>query len=224
LPQDRLDLVHLEAGARGGVIQGREQVVHGRREIAVLVDAVNDARRDYAIARRERRQPHLPRQVIAQRDRAAVAPVNVRPGVAAVRAIGAGGGRIEGVVPVLIRCFRFGHRRVVGIGTLAGLGGIGGGRFVLLGTVVGGRFLAFGLAFALFDFLEQRIRFEDVLDFLLQLDRRKLQQPDGLLKLRRDGQVLTELEVERLFHFVFGSCDAPGPASPRPQFIPLSRV
>jgi hypothetical protein len=43
--------------------------------------------------------------------------------------------------------------------------------------------------------LEDRILCERLLDLLVELDRRELQQPDGLLQLRRQRQVLREPEL-----------------------------
>jgi len=47
---------------------------------------------------------------------------------------------------------------------------------------------AFGQLF----FLEQRVAFEYLLDFLLQFDGGELQQTDSLLQLGGDGKVLTQ--------------------------------
>ncbi len=43
--------------------------------------------------------------------------------------------------------------------------------------------------------LQQRIVLQEALDFLIQLERRQLQQSDRLLQLRRQREVLRELEL-----------------------------
>src|SRR5262245_41079921 len=54
----------------------------------------------------------------------------------------------------------------------------------------GGLFLGF----------EERVLVEHLLDFLLQLERRQLQQADRLLQLRRQRQMLREADLKRWFH------------------------
>jgi hypothetical protein len=49
-------------------------------------------------------------------------------------------------------------------------------------------------------FFEQRVFLQQPLDFGVELQRRQLEQPDRLLQLRRQRQVLAELELERRFH------------------------
>ena len=48
--------------------------------------------------------------------------------------------------------------------------------------------------------LELSQEVEQMLDFLAQLQRRELQQADGLLQLGRERQVLREPKCERRFH------------------------
>ena len=48
--------------------------------------------------------------------------------------------------------------------------------------------------------LEERVLLEHLLDFLVQLERRQLQQPDRLLQLRRQREMLREADLERLLH------------------------
>ena len=62
------------------------------------------------------------------------------------------------------------------------------------GNSCGGRLVLAFLA------LEQRVLLEHAVDLGVELERRQLQQPDRLLQLRRQGEVLGELELERLFH------------------------
>ena len=56
-----------------------------------------------------------------------------------------------------------------------------------------------GLRAAVFA-LEQRIVLQQALDFLVEFECRQLQQPDRLLQLRRQGEVLAELELKTVFH------------------------
>ena len=48
--------------------------------------------------------------------------------------------------------------------------------------------------------LEQRVLLQEALDLLVELDRRQLQQPDRLLQLRRQREVLGEPELEGVLH------------------------
>ena len=50
------------------------------------------------------------------------------------------------------------------------------------------------------DFFQQRIFLQHPLDFGVELDGRELEQPDRLLQLRRQREVLRELELEGLLH------------------------
>ena len=43
--------------------------------------------------------------------------------------------------------------------------------------------------------LEQRVVLQEALDFLVEFERRQLQQPDRLLQLRRQRQVLRKSEL-----------------------------
>ncbi len=53
---------------------------------------------------------------------------------------------------------------------------------------------------AVFLGFEERVLLEHLLDFLVQLERRQLQQADRLLQLRRQRQVLRQAELERGLH------------------------
>jgi len=48
--------------------------------------------------------------------------------------------------------------------------------------------------------LQQRVFHQETLQLLVQLQGGQLQQPDGLLQLRRQGQLLRQLELQSLFH------------------------
>src|SRR6185436_7425881 len=48
--------------------------------------------------------------------------------------------------------------------------------------------------------LEERVLLEHPLDLGIELEGRQLEQPDRLLKLRRQREVLRELELERGLH------------------------
>ncbi len=50
--------------------------------------------------------------------------------------------------------------------------------------------------------LEQRVVHQGLLELLVQLQRRQLQQPDRLLKLGSQGQVLRKAQLNRRFHAV----------------------
>jgi hypothetical protein len=54
--------------------------------------------------------------------------------------------------------------------------------------------------------LQERVLFEHLLDFLLQLERRQLQQADRLLQLRREGQMLREPYLQRRLHVYIRKC------------------
>ena len=48
--------------------------------------------------------------------------------------------------------------------------------------------------------LEERVLLEHLLDFLVQLERRELQQADRLLQLRRQRQMLRQSELKCGLH------------------------
>jgi len=176
-------------------------------EVAVLVDGVDHRLGDRAILGGEQGHVHLPQQVFAQGGGRAVAGIDV--GALVVAAGGAGGERVVGLGPV-VAAVQFLAKRIVVDGSVAvdrqvlagrGVGGVGGVRAA--GVVGrrrhlvdgGGLEVVLGLALVL-GLLEQGVAFERLLDLLLQLERRQLQQADRLLQLRRDCQVLTESEIE----------------------------
>src|SRR4029077_19713849 len=48
--------------------------------------------------------------------------------------------------------------------------------------------------------LEQRVVHQGLLELLVQLQRRQLQQPDRLLQLGRQGQMLRKAKLDQSFH------------------------
>ncbi len=159
-------------------------------EVAVLVERVDQRRHDLAVAQRKVAKRELRVQVIAQR---AGRDLLRREILVVVRRRSA-----EPQSPSPPRAGRqieFGRRAVVAIVARRRLGccrtrcsppsensGGGSRRLVLVG------------------FFEQRIFLQQALDLGVELERRKLQQPDRLLQLRGERQVLRELELEGLLH------------------------
>ena len=74
-------------------------------------------------------------------------------------------------------------------GALGGLGLLGGRNPNLEGS--GG--------LGLLRRLEHHVRFQQLADVRLQLERGQLQEPDGLLQLWGHGQLLTQLQLQRGF-------------------------
>jgi hypothetical protein len=92
---------------------------------------------------------------------------------------------------------------VIQRGFRRGFGAFGRGRFCALRFGLGGmgrRFCGNLALLVLVLAFQQRVVLQHLLQFLVQLQRRQLQQPDRLLQLRRQGEVLTELELETVFH------------------------
>src|SRR5689334_15196612 len=90
-------------------------------------------------------------------------------------------------------------------GVRAWLGGIGGaavrrGAAIVIERAASRRWWFVGFLAAAFVALEQRVVREEFLDFLIELQRRQLQQPDRLLQLRSERQVLRQPELERMLH------------------------
>ncbi|MCY1430656.1 hypothetical protein D9M71_466070 [compost metagenome] len=199
--QDDFDLVHLHAQFR---IDGREDVLQGLRQVAVVIDAVDDAEGDQPVGIGHRRQVQLPLQValqaLAGRGAGGEVPLVI---VAAGQAAGAG----------LVDVFPGGvHRQLVGdafapLFLVEAVDGRGGG--FLEAGVLGGGVAVFGAVgkgvaavevLAVLLALEHRVGFQRFLNLLLQIQGGKLEQSDGLLQLRSHRQLLTHLEDERWFH------------------------
>ena len=170
-------------------------------EVAVLVQRVDQRADEPPVAQRQVEHGELREEVIAQRARRdllrveAVVVVVGRGGAAPIR-IAAGVVLEIGAVDGLRALARF----VAGF-LAAGpvvvvrrhlLGRRGGGARELRG---GRRRLVVALGL-----LEQRVLLQHPLDLGIQLDRGQLQQPDRLLQLRGECEVLAELELEGLLH------------------------
>lgn len=142
--------------------QPAQDFLQGRAQVAVLVQFVDQQRRQRGVARRGAGQHQLPEQVLAQ-------------------GIGPGGlgqaGIIIGVDPARTRHF-------LDRGVALGRGFVVLHRRLALGfglRLDGGRLI---VAF------QQRIVGEHLRDFRLELERGQLQQPDRLLQLRGQRQML----------------------------------
>src|SRR4029077_8045135 len=61
--------------------------------------------------------------------------------------------------------------------------------------------------------LEQRVVHQGLLELLVQLKRRQLQQPDRLLQLGRQGQVLRKAKLDRSFHAQISASKGAPPAA-----------
>ena len=180
---DRVELLH--APAHRGDFRRRHHVQRRKRlanafvglgQVAVVVDRLDDRGRDRMVARRHRREVELPQEVVAQ-------------------VLGFGILRFEAILvergPAVLAALELEVERLfVGVGCLDRFG-----LFERLGVAVAvlalGRFLAE---------VEQGIGFEREIELDLQLQPRKLQQPDRLLQLRRQGQRLAQTELESGFH------------------------
>ena len=198
LVHHRLHLVDLDRQVAG---QGLLDLFERAGEVTVFIDGVDHGFGDAPVGGRENRHLHLPQQVLAQGGGRAVARIDVRQAVAALVARGAGAERFTVVFPVVVAAGQLLALRVID-------GGVAVNRLlvarralaalaVVAAAVGGDGFLDGGLAgFAdgglFFQFFQQRIVFQGLLDLLLQFERRQLQQADSLLQLRRDRQVLTE--------------------------------
>lgn len=173
-----------QQGAQLGQVLGHE---------AVVVEVVDQEADHALVAIRQLHEPHLVQQVVAQlgglgrhhRRIGVVVPVLAAEGAVAVvdRPVGVGRAALVAGVAGFVRCRRGG----------LGRGRRGGGRR-------GGVGHRRGAAFLLLVALEQRVFLQEGLDFLVQLKRRQLQQPDGLLQLGRQREVLGKLELKGMLH------------------------
>ncbi|CPO06319.1 Uncharacterised protein [Bordetella pertussis] len=144
--------------------QPGQDLFQGRIQVAVLVQFVDQQTAQRRIARRGARQRQLPQQVFAQGIRAR----RLRQ-VAVV--VGKNAARTGHLVQA-----QFGIRRLVGLDRGLALG---------VGLLLARRiFVAF----------QQRILGQRLRQFGLQLQRRQLQQPDRLLQLRGQRQMLTRMK------------------------------
>ncbi|MCY1429363.1 hypothetical protein D9M71_452790 [compost metagenome] len=196
-----LDLIHLDVQFR---VEGGEDVFQRLFQIAVVIDAIDDAEGDQAVGIGHRRKIQLPREMALQAFAGGGAGGEV-PLVVVIAGQAAGAGLVD-VFPGGI------HRQLVGDafaplfvvqavdrrrgGFLeAGFLGSGAGRLAAFGEGIAAvEVLAIFLAF------EHRVGLQRFLNLLLQVQRGELEQSDGLLQLRGHRQLLTHLEDERWFH------------------------
>ncbi|CFO48044.1 Uncharacterised protein [Burkholderia pseudomallei] len=185
---------------------GRMQQRIGRRrelgqrlaQIAVVVERVDDHARERAVAPGELAKAQRVVQMLVQRrlGRHPVAGLEIR------RVVGAPARAARRELRRQRHVLAGGRRRVGRERALVALGVavvrprvcVGGGRLARLrrgfGSIVVGRLHVF----------EKRIGIERLTQFLLKLERRKLEQTQRLLQARRERQVLTHLQRERGGH------------------------
>ncbi len=210
--QRRLQLLLLDLELRR---QHREDVVELVAEIALFLERLDQHRDEAAVALVQLLQRELAEQVLAQRDRRHVDVREVAVVVVAVAAAIARApvGRGE-VVDAPLTAFEVGDDdavraagRVVARGVRCHVAGVVRRRRVEVLVEAGPlhRPVAVqldGRMHRVVDALEQRVLGERDLDFLVQLERRQLQQPDRLLQLRRQREMLRDAELEDLLHVV----------------------
>lgn len=188
-----------------------EHFVERRAQVAVVVERFDQERDERAIARARLRDAQLRHQMIAQRRRGFV-DLHRRQ----IVVVGCGGGAAEVVEIPLARVAAVGRIAVVFVDA---------GGFVALGALIrrsravrrAGHRLGRGRRGRLRDHravgrdaqgardpvvvvLEQRVLRDRRCDFLLQFERRQLQQPDRLLKLGREREMLRQAKLETGFH------------------------
>ena len=146
------------------------------REIAVVVDGIDERGRNDPIGVAESEHGHLPVKTILERLRLRAA------------------GNEIGAVELSVRRTAVERRSVVDVLPHAVDGEIGGDvEGDDLGLGAGAR----GVVLVQF---QHEIGVERILDLGVQLDGGKLQQPDGLLEPRRHRQLLAQPELQGLFH------------------------
>ena len=191
------------SGDEAAFDQPRGDVLERVGEVAVVVERIDQDHHGGGVCRREPHAGELAAQVVLQRlrDCVAIAFVAVVEVVVGPRRAGRLADAVEvlalgAVLPVL----------AVGAAELGGA--VDRGRLARVRAVAARLGGALGFAFAgalgarqplgerlegrrrvLLD-LEERVLLEHLLDFLVQLERRQLEQPDRLLQLRRQREVL----------------------------------
>ena len=179
-------------------VEGFGHFLEGFFEVAVVVDAVDQGRCDQAILVRHGRQVQLPEQVAVQTFAVGGASGEV-PFVIIVAGQAAGAGLVDvfpgridwqlvGDALAPLAFFQVVHR---------------GGGFLVAVFLVRVRSGAFGAighwiavveVVAVFLALEHGIGLQRLLDFLLQVQGRQLEEADSLLQLRGHRQLLAHLE------------------------------
>lgn len=158
-------------------------------QIAVVVDRIDDRRRNGVIALGERRELHLPAQVFPEALSLAALPHEILVFRLRRAAWRIAVHTIEDVLPGGV------DRQLVGDGGL----GVEVREFSVAGFGVDDRCLVGpGVADMLFlvgDF-QHHVGIQRLLDFLLQFERGHLQQLDGMLQLGGHGQLLPQPELQ----------------------------
>ena len=174
LPEHGLDLFqgHLLVPR----VEALPDVFEGEREIAVVVDGIDERGRDGPVGVAESEHGHLPVKTILERLRLRAVGNEIGAVELAVRRVAVERGRVVDVLP---------HAVDGEIG-----GDVDGDD---LGLGAGAR----GVVLVQF---QHEIGVERILDLGVQLDGGKLQQPDGLLEPRRHRQLLAQPELQGLFH------------------------
>ena len=195
---DRLDLLCTDFG----IVDGQKQLVDIDAQIAVGVDRIDDRLGDHVVALAQPAEVELPGEVVEQGLRAALLGkgIVIRAVVRAVR--GARQVGVEDVGPERVDRQLLGH--LVGFGVDLAVDGLldrdprrldifalDRARLLRLAGVEALRFIAF---------LQHQIGVQRLLNLLLELQCRELQQTDRLLQLRRHGQVLAEPKLDGLLH------------------------
>ena len=167
------------------IAQAFQNVFQRHGEITGVVHRVDDGGGDGGVGIGERRQIHLPHQVILQR----LGSLALIDRQLVVAVVGAGAGRRAGgvdLIPGGVQRQLFRHvflfQRLAGIEPLGLLDFFGVDFVVQIGL------------------FKQRIALQRQLDLLLKLKRGQLQQADRLLELRSHGQLLAEPELQTLLH------------------------
>ena len=165
------------------LIENVEEFVEPGMEVAVAVQGSNDALRDLAVTRAERRHPHLPQKMFVQGGGLAVAAV-----------------KFESVMAAAVACRR---RHMPGQAVLPfriAEGGVNGFRQVAVPATLRQCLQArveFPIIPRLFRLrglrlFQQRIARQGFAQLAEQLAAGQLQQFNGMLKLRRHRQTLTD--------------------------------
>ena len=153
----------------------------GFRQVAVVVDRVDDCAADCEGLGRQVGEFELPGEVVAERSPRFVGQLHVAIGRTRPRRFGFRRIRFDPVVADLDDRF--------GLVFFRGTGG----------RLVRGRVEGPGRLEVLVGF-EHHVAFERLQHLLLQLDRRQLKQANGLLQLRRHRQLLTDPELKAGLH------------------------
>ena len=197
--QDALDLFlvmkHRADRSMVGKVEG--DLGEGLRQVAVVIDRIDQRCGDFKVGFGQTEQGQLTEQVFAQRLPSLVGEV---AGAVLVilgsTGVAAGTGAVGPRLVYDLDFDRFGEACL--------LGGRRGGREVCAELEVHG-LCGFGLLL-----LQHDVGFEHFGKVRLQFERRHLQEADGLLQLRRHRERLAELELQRLLEHREDSRGVPG--------------